>query len=188
MVVLVGYGRMTIGWGYGWRWSGLFFILIASIFIKDYHLQYTNFLSLSNKESVTVIPVYTLKKKKEIKPVSVLTRLLCSLVSWCSLNWLNGWGRESIFDSSFWVMESIADHFEEQRLLLDMDKADSISICRSSHQRCSVTKRVLRNFAKFTGKHLSKSLFFKKLAALRPATLFKKGSGTDIFMSILRYF
>ena len=29
------------------------------------------------------------------------------------------------------------------------------SICRSSsHQRCSVKKGVLRNFAKFTGKHL----------------------------------
>ena len=31
---------------------------------------------------------------------------------------------------------------------------------RSSHQRCSVRKGVLRNFAKFTGKHLCQSLFF----------------------------
>ena len=30
---------------------------------------------------------------------------------------------------------------------------------RSSHQRCSVTIEVLRNFAKFTGKHLCQSLF-----------------------------
>ena len=30
---------------------------------------------------------------------------------------------------------------------------------RSSHQRCSVRKGVLRNFTKFTGKHLSQSLF-----------------------------
>ena len=29
------------------------------------------------------------------------------------------------------------------------------------HQRCSVRKGALRNFAKFTGKHLCKSLFFK---------------------------
>ena len=35
---------------------------------------------------------------------------------------------------------------------------------RSSHQRCSVRKGVLRNFAKFTGKHLCLSLFFNKVA------------------------
>ena len=33
---------------------------------------------------------------------------------------------------------------------------------------------VLKNFAKFTGKHLCQSLFFNKVAGLRPATLLKK--------------
>ena len=86
---------MTIGWGYGRRWIGMLSIQIARIFIREYYLQYTNFLSLSDKESMTVIPVYTLRKIREIKTVSVLTRLLCSLVPWRSLNWLNGWGREN---------------------------------------------------------------------------------------------
>ena len=45
---------------------------------------------------------------------------------------------------------------------------------RSSHRRYSFKKCVLRNFAKFTGKHLCQSLFFSKVAGLRPATLFKK--------------
>ena len=31
-----------------------------------------------------------------------------------------------------------------------------------------------RNFTKFTGKHLNQSLFFNKVAALRPETLLKK--------------
>ena len=44
----------------------------------------------------------------------------------------------------------------------------------SSHQRCSVKKGVLRNFTKFTGKHLCQSLFFNKVPGLRPATLLKK--------------
>ena len=35
---------------------------------------------------------------------------------------------------------------------------------RSSHQRCSVKKGVLRYFAIFTGKHLCQSLFFNKVA------------------------
>ena len=33
---------------------------------------------------------------------------------------------------------------------------------------------VLRNFAKFTGKHLFQNLFFNKVAGLRPATLIGK--------------
>ena len=35
-------------------------------------------------------------------------------------------------------------------------------------------KGVLRNFKKFTGKHLCQSLFFSKVVSLRPATLLKK--------------
>ena len=37
---------------------------------------------------------------------------------------------------------------------------------RGSHRRCSVRKGVLRNFAEVTGKHLSQSLFFNKVAGL----------------------
>ena len=47
-------------------WIGWFIIAIATIFIKDYYLQYTNFLSLSDKKSVIVSPVitvHTLRKK-----------------------------------------------------------------------------------------------------------------------------
>ena len=43
---------------------------------------------------------------------------------------------------------------------------------RSSHQRCSVTKGVLKNFAKFRGKHLCQVLFFIKVAS--PTSLLKK--------------
>ena len=35
-------------------------------------------------------------------------------------------------------------------------------------------KGVLKNFAKFTGKHLWQSLFYNKVAGLTPATLLKK--------------
>ena len=50
--------------------------------------------------------------------------------------------------------------------------------CRSSHQKCSMKKSVLRNFTTFTGKRLYHSLFFNKVAGLRPATLLKKRLGT----------
>ena len=45
---------------------------------------------------------------------------------------------------------------------------------RSSNWRCSVKKGVPRNFTKFTGKHLCQSLFFDKVADLKPAALLKK--------------
>ena len=48
------------------------------------------------------------------------------------------------------------------------------AISRSSHQRCPMRKGVLRNFAKFTRKHLCQSLFLNKVAGLNPATLLKK--------------
>ena len=41
------------------------------------------------------------------------------------------------------------------------------SNCRKSHQNRSVRKRILRNFTKFTGKHMRQSLFFNKVARLR---------------------
>ena len=45
---------------------------------------------------------------------------------------------------------------------------------RSSHRRCSVKKGVLRNFAKFTEKHLCQRVFFNKVAGRRPGTLLRK--------------
>ena len=37
-----------------------------------------------------------------------------------------------------------------------------LNLCRSCRQRCSVRKGVLRNFTKFTGRHLRQSLYFNK--------------------------
>ena len=45
---------------------------------------------------------------------------------------------------------------------------------RSSQQRCFVRKGILRNFTKFTGKHLCQGLFFNIVVGPRPATLLKK--------------
>ena len=44
----------------------------------------------------------------------------------------------------------------------------------SSRQELFCKKAVIRNFTKFTGKHLCQSLFFNKVAGLRPTTSLKK--------------
>ena len=41
-------------------------------------------------------------------------------------------------------------------------------------------KGVLKNFAKFTGKHLCQSFFFNKVTNLRPATILKKETLTQV--------
>ena len=50
----------------------------------------------------------------------------------------------------------------------------------SSRPEVFCKKGVLRNFTKFTGKHLCKSLFFNEVADLRPATLLKKALAQEI--------
>ena len=63
-----------------------------------------------------------------------------------------------------------------------------VSKSRSSHWRCFVKKGVLKNFTKLTAKYLCWSLFFNKVAKLRPATLLKRDSNTVIFLWILAKF
>ena len=53
---------------------------------------------------------------------------------------------------------------------------------KSSHQRCSLKKGVLRNFTKFTRKHQCQSLFFNKVAGPRLANLLKRDSGAGVFL------
>ena len=60
-----------------------FTIPTASILIRDYYLQYTNFLSLSDKGSMIVNPVttvHTLRRKGEIKKVPFITKVPSSLI------------------------------------------------------------------------------------------------------------
>ena len=45
---------------------------------------------------------------------------------------------------------------------------------RSSRPEVFCKKGVLRNFAKFAGKHLCQSPFLNKVAGIRPATILKK--------------
>ena len=55
---------------------------------------------------------------------------------------------------------------------------------KTSHQRCSIGKAVLKNFATFTGRHLCRSPFLMKLQAWRP-TILLRDSITGVFLWIL---
>ena len=61
------------------------------------------------------------------------------------------------FEVSFWISKNVASSFFGY---------SKLNIYSSRYHRCSIKKGVLRKFAKFTGKHLCRSLFFKKVAGL----------------------
>ena len=63
----------------------------------------------------------------------------------------------------------------------------NLSKLRSSRPEVFCKKGALRNFAKFTEKHLCRSLVFNKIAGLRPATLLKRGFHISVIYKILSH-
>ena len=83
-----------------------------------------------------------------------------------------------VFCDILFLHFNVVVNFSQKTLLLEILKLQTAVKTslkrRSSHQRCSMRKGVLRNFTKFAGKHLCQTLFFNKVTGLRPATLLKK--------------
>ena len=75
--------------------------------------------------------------------------------------------RSQSFTHVLWFLCFLNDNWHKKT-------AWEIQIARSSHRKWSAKQGVLRNFTKFTGKHLCQSLFFKIVAGLRAATLLKE--------------
>ena len=76
-----------------------------------------------------------------------------------------------------WVREN-----PKTRHVLCSEYSHYVSALRSSYPEVFCKKVVLINFTKFTRKHLCQGLFYNKVAGLSPATLFKKVSGTGVFL------
>ena len=87
---------------------------------------------------------------------------------------LSQWIEEVRKQFSYSFLHPIQVMIKKKSLILPLEKKFMITQFRSSQQMCSLKKGVLRNFVKFTGKHLHQSLFFNRVAGLRPATLLKK--------------
>ena len=92
---------------------------------------------------------------------------------------------------SFGILSFWYEHETERTLHRPKQSPDVFCKKRcSSHQRCSVRKGILRNFAKFTGKHLCQGLIFNKVADLRHRCFpvnFAKSLRTPFFTEHLRW-
>ena len=66
------------------------------------------------------------------------------------------------------------------------DKKSSFAHLQMQLPEVVYVKRCLKNFAKFSGKHLCQSLFFNKVAGLNCLQVYwKRDSGTGVFLWIL---
>ena len=88
-------------------------------------------------EIFDVKQIYTREKNKYLNSISVFPFFI-SLFCWNEIS-----KKSSIKEDTRKMKNCKANHILE----------------RSSHRRCSVREDVLRNFAKFTGKHLCQGLF-----------------------------
>ena len=70
--------------------------------------------------------------------------------------------------SSSRLRQHYVGYFPAKACLCDQGQYCTI-IFRRSHQRCSLRKGVIRNFAKFTGGNLCQSFLFNKVTGLGPA-------------------
>ena len=70
---------------------------------------------------------------------------------------------------------SLSNIFQYNQRVCKYDYQKLIKIMRSQENDTeAATGGVLKNLAKFTGKHLCQGLLFNKAAGPRPATIFKK--------------
>ena len=67
---------------------------------------------------------------------------------------------------TYFVLSNLVVSTFQLCLILNTRVSVKGRLFRSGHRSCSVKKDVLRNFAKFTGKHLCQRLFFNKVAGL----------------------
>ena len=71
--------------------------------------------------------------------------------------------------------------FKNEKILSSLSCNCIENIYRSSRPMVFCKKGVLINFEKFTRKHFYQSLFFNKVAGLRPAVLLKKEALAKVF-------
>ena len=98
-------------------------------------------------------------------------------------------------DDCFWnnqaairVLRNVTRNFELINRSIEKGVTSQIYIYKHVVSRRDCKKGVLRNFVKFTGKHLCQSLFFNNVAGLSLQLYLKRDTGTSVFLWILQNF
>ena len=86
----------------------------------------------------------------------------------------------TLFHVPWWIL--LYKYFSSWEIL-----RNSSTIFRSSHQRCSIKKAILKDFVIFAGKHLCRGLFLIKMPAIRRVTLLKRDSDTYFLVNVGKF-
>ena len=142
-----------------------------------YNNRPVSLLSMFGKifENLTFKYIYIFWVPRWIKlnprtPIWFLNKLFMHKSAIVDCSWLTDFGAgpleiRVVFFLDMWNVFDKVWHEELIYKLSEMGiSGQALALIRSSHRRCSVRKGVLRNYSKFTGKHLYQSLFFNKVA------------------------
>ena len=138
--------------------SGFLASLYLSHFLRD--------VIFPNGVSLTFRQITISKKKKKISRKIVQWRPLIRKVQVLKKLYQESFPRS--FRNSLVILFS---HYSFEQLPLQFHNDNCF---RSSCSKVFCKKGLLRNYVKFTGKHLYQSLFFNKVTGLKPATLSKQ--------------
>ena len=131
-----------------------------------YYKRQGTIMNIYWKEETAVSTTSLLSCKQENKHIARKSEFACILwqkyQNW--FNWLN-WNKNDFVTND-------AKNFRKRRLIYQ--KYFEYCNYRSSRKKLFLKKLVLKISKKLTGKHLCQSLFFNKVAYLRPATLLRK--------------
>ena len=98
---------------------------------------------------------------------------------------LHDWGSATFLQKQLTALDMVLNTHLSHKLSFyhyNADVCNDPNDYRSSPPEVFCKKGVLKNFAKFAGKHFCQNLFFNKiLEAWRPATLFKKMTLAQVF-------
>ena len=83
--------------------------------------------------------------------------------------------------SPLWIL--LYKYFSSWKILRNYS-----TIFRSSHQKCSIKKAILKHFVIFTGKHLCMGLLFNKVAGHQTCSFIKKRVQHRYYLANIRKF
>ena len=89
------------------------------------------------------------------------------------------WKKYFSVSSPLWIL--LYKYFSSWEILRNFS-----IIFRSSHQRCSIKKAILKRFVIFTGKHLCRGLFFLKVAGHQSCNFIKKRLQCRYYLADIR--
>ena len=159
--------------------------ILGSVYITFYHTKWNPFLSKWPQWNNAYNEFHSWKFR--VKVIRDWQHTKLNMFYFVRNSHVSSQGTLKITRGFFFALTSYVYWWQHKRTwIIWAAKNTCFENCRSSRPKVFCKKGVLRNFTKFTGKHLCQSLFFNKVAGLSPTTK-KRGSAFPVnFVEFVR--